>query len=94
MCPCCGLYEHSRTAGNHGVCPICLWEDDRQQRNDVNISGGANNVSLKQARAMFAKGMNVEGEQIKIHLYDSTTNDISLTFGELIQAQTHAASMV
>jgi hypothetical protein len=33
---------------------VCLWEDDAVQFNDPNCMGGANHVSLAQARRNFA----------------------------------------
>ena len=65
ICPCCSVYEHSTAIGGHSVCPICLWEDDRQQRNDPDLAGGSNEVSLIQARELFLKGLNTEGFVIK-----------------------------
>ena len=37
------------------ICPICGWEDDVIQTVDPDIKGGANIVSLNQARANYAK---------------------------------------
>jgi hypothetical protein len=54
-CPCCGfltLEEPER--GNYEICPVCFWEDDPVQLKDPDYVGGANNVSLNQARQNFA----------------------------------------
>lgn len=54
-CPCCGyltLSEPSR--GTYEICPVCYWEDDQAQFIDSALRGGANNVSLNEARKSFA----------------------------------------
>ena len=74
MCPCCGMYEYSRDVGGYEICPVCWWEDDRQQRNDPDLAGGANDQSLNQARALFAQGLNVMGEPLALHLQTEEIN--------------------
>ncbi len=39
--------------GTFEICPICNWEDDNVQFNDIDFLGGANNVSLREARKNF-----------------------------------------
>ena len=51
-CPCCG-YKTSET--EYDICPICFWENDFVQLNDPDFSGGANDVSLRQAQKNFRK---------------------------------------
>jgi hypothetical protein len=54
-CPCCGFLTRSRKpAGTFEICPVCYWEDDNVQHDDPYFPGGANDVSLAQARANFA----------------------------------------
>jgi hypothetical protein len=53
-CPCCGyLTLPEPPAGTFDICPVCFWEDDNVQFNDPDFEGGANEVSLNQARANF-----------------------------------------
>jgi hypothetical protein len=53
-CVCCGYYTLNISPTNtFQICPICFWEDDGVQYNDSNYEGGANNVSLNQARKNF-----------------------------------------
>lgn len=55
-CPCCGyltLSEEER--GSFEICPICFWEDDAAQFEDETLEGGANAVSLAEARENFKK---------------------------------------
>lgn len=37
------------------ICPICFWEDDYSQFVDVDLAGGANEVSLRQAQQNYLK---------------------------------------
>lgn len=55
-CPCCGFYtfEH-RPNGTYDICKVCFWEDDPTQLGDCNYKGGANGVSLLQAKANFLR---------------------------------------
>ncbi len=54
-CPCCGLYTLSEGPGAWEICEVCFWEDDPVQREDEAYAGGANAVSLKQARKNYSK---------------------------------------
>ncbi|WP_458136152.1 CPCC family cysteine-rich protein [Komagataeibacter sp. NFXK3] len=48
-CPCCKSLEISAYEG-YEICPVCHWEDDPVQSADPDYSGGANKLSLNQAR--------------------------------------------
>ncbi len=53
-CPCCGyLTLPEEPPGTFDICPVCFWEDDNVQFRDPDHEGGANKVSLSQARASF-----------------------------------------
>lgn len=53
-CPCCGyLTFDDQPPGTFEICPVCGWEDDEAQFNDPAYAGGANAVSLEQARKNF-----------------------------------------
>ncbi|HHW92920.1 MAG TPA: hydrolase [Clostridiaceae bacterium] len=53
-CPCCGFYTfRERLGGTYDICPVCYWEDDLIQLDDENYEGGANTVSLVQARKNY-----------------------------------------
>lgn len=55
-CPCCGYLTFSSPPdGSFDICPVCLWEDDLVQLDDPDYAGGANSVSLNQARKNFKK---------------------------------------
>lgn len=54
QCPCCGNYTfHEKLDNTYNICPVCYWEDDKLQNEDENYKGGANKVSLKEARANY-----------------------------------------
>ena len=53
-CPCCGcLTLPEAPPGTFFICPVCFWEDDNVQLADSAYAGGANRVSLDEARASF-----------------------------------------
>lgn len=53
-CPCCGYRTLSiEKRGSYEICPVCYWEDDKVQFADPEFKGGANRVSLTEARANF-----------------------------------------
>lgn len=52
ICPCCG--QHYFTEKNaYEICPVCGWEDDPVQRRDPDFAGGANTLSLNEARREY-----------------------------------------
>lgn len=53
-CPCCGCRTLGDLCpGSWEVCPVCFWEDDPVQWEDPSAAGGANRVSLAEARKNF-----------------------------------------
>jgi hypothetical protein len=56
QCPCCGYYTLQEGRSNSfDICRVCFWEDDGVQFHDPDYEGGANGVSLNQARENFKK---------------------------------------
>lgn len=51
-CPCCGRHTINKP-GDFEICPICGWEDDKTQSDDIDFDGGANELSLRQAREKY-----------------------------------------
>lgn len=65
QCPCCGYYTLETQPDNtFQLCPVCYWEDDGIQLHDLDYTGGANRVSLNQARENF-KNFGAIEEQFK-----------------------------
>lgn len=58
LCPCCGQYYRNFTE-DFGVCEVCGWEEDCVQENDPDYEGGANVMSLNQARKAWLEGREV-----------------------------------
>ena len=55
-CPCCDYYTLNIPLGNtFQLCEVCYWEDDGIQLADKDYTGGANRVSLNQARKNYAQ---------------------------------------
>lgn len=55
-CPCCGYYTFDNELdGSYDICEVCFWEDDPIQLEDPRYEGGANGVSLIQARENYKK---------------------------------------
>ena len=41
--------------GHFDICPVCYWEDDSIQSSDPQYRGGANRISLNEARANYKR---------------------------------------
>ncbi|RUT05051.1 hypothetical protein DSM106972_038720 [Dulcicalothrix desertica PCC 7102] len=56
LCPCCeNLTLEEDRIGSFEICPVCFWENDNIQFDDPDYEGGANKVSLNQARQNYKK---------------------------------------
>lgn len=58
ICPCCGQHKFEE-ADFYEICPVCGWEDDGIQRDDPDYTGGANEMSLNQAKKAWKAGEKV-----------------------------------
>ncbi len=56
LCPVCGQYSFREP---HDICPVCGWEQDGVQQRDPDFEGGANSMSLNQAKAAYKAGEGV-----------------------------------
>ena len=63
-CPCCG-FRTLTDSNNYEVCPVCFWEDDPVQKEDPHYNGGANSLSLEQARRNYVEISASQGEFLK-----------------------------
>lgn len=58
-CPCCGQHTLSeQPPGTYEICEVCGWEDDEIQYQNPDFPGGANSLSLNQAKKYFEKHQN------------------------------------
>lgn len=53
-CACCGEYSLPPDS-EFEICPICGWQDDDIQNEDPQLEGGANDMSLEQARKEYLR---------------------------------------
>jgi len=61
-CPCCGSKVLTEP-GAYEICEVCGWEDDPSQSKDRTLKGGANELSLNQARRRWKKHLREIGQQ-------------------------------
>ena len=54
-CACCGK-ESLPIHSAFEICPVCGWEDDDIQNDEPDFAGGANEMSLNQAREAYRRG--------------------------------------
>lgn len=54
-CPCCG----KTVVGEYDICDVCFWENDPIQLSKPDMGGGANQMSLNEARIAYSKGEKV-----------------------------------
>ena len=86
-CPCCGYYTFSEPLGDtYDICPVCYWEDDEWQMSHPDEAGGANKVSLNQAKQNY-KEFGACEQTMKAHVRpaeykDTICADISELFTE------------
>lgn len=57
-CPVCGKYEFKQE-DDFGVCHHCMWENDGIQNHNPDYAGGANKMSLNEARKAYKEGKKV-----------------------------------
>lgn len=58
-CPVCQLQNAFDEADSYDICKRCGWEDDPVQRNNPDFPGGANHMSLREARRAWAEGRGI-----------------------------------
>ncbi len=52
--------------GTYLICDVCEWEDDPVQFDDIEYQGGANRVSLRQARDFYKQIGSSDPERLRI----------------------------
>ncbi|MBR1695355.1 MAG: hypothetical protein IJ709_08145 [Selenomonas sp.] len=57
-CPVCGKYRFEEY-GDFDVCEVCHWENDPLQYDTPTLAGGANIMSLNEARKAYREGRQV-----------------------------------
>lgn len=59
LCPVCGKHNFSEY-DSYEYCPECGWQDDGFQESEPDFEGGANDMSLLQAKEAYKKGLPIE----------------------------------
>lgn len=54
QCPCCDYFSLPER-NNYLICPICFWEDDGQDLDELDIESGPNHITLREGRNNFLK---------------------------------------
>lgn len=73
-CLCCGYKTISSEGADYLICPICYWEDDPIAYGDADFAGGANTVSLNQAKANFS-AFGASEERFKVYVREPAKGD-------------------
>ncbi|MHC6203286.1 CPCC family cysteine-rich protein [Breznakiellaceae bacterium SP9] len=55
-CACCTNNTIPADSKYFDFCPVCNWQDDPIQNDDPDYDGGANHISLNEAKRAFAAG--------------------------------------
>ncbi len=56
-CACCGEYTLTEPSGFYEICKNCGWEEDEVQNDLIDFRGGANVISLREAREIYKKAI-------------------------------------
>ena len=60
-CPCCGSLEVPKgEEGLYYICEVCGWENDPIQNDKPDYGGGANIMSLNEAKQAYKEGRKIE----------------------------------
>ncbi len=54
QCACCDYYTLTERGG-FAVCPVCYWEDDGQDLDQLDVNSGPNHITLRTARENFER---------------------------------------
>lgn len=74
QCPCCGCFTLEEGGGKYEICEVCGWEDDPKQFRDPELSGGANEPSLSEARENYLRtGKSCEEASVRPPTHEELT---------------------
>lgn len=54
-CPCCGYYTLDERLYLFEICDVCFWQFDGTAHDSPDKTGGANSISLNEARENYKK---------------------------------------
>lgn len=67
-CACCGQKTLDDSVKYFDYCPVCGWQDDPIQNKKPDYDGGANYISLNEARKVFAEGRDLRQYRKEVKL--------------------------
>lgn len=73
-CACCGYYT---IEGMADVCPVCFWQKDVYQEENIDDDGGPNNISFREAAKKY-KSFGVIDEQFRSYVRQPRNHEIRL----------------
>lgn len=85
ICPVCGEH-HFEFPDDYDICPICGWENDGVQRDDKDYWGGANSLSVNEAKTVFFLMQNTATKdkvQQIIDNFEQRNNEISNQYKDI-----------
>ena len=59
-CLCCNTPDMLDVEGLDTICRNCGWQDDPQQRDDLDFTGANGHLTLRQARQMISEGKKIK----------------------------------
>jgi hypothetical protein len=65
--------------GSYEICPVCFWEDDLVQNEDPSYAGGANQVSLNEARRNYIEFGAAEA-RCRAHVRQPKADEVPLPY--------------
>jgi len=71
-CSCCGCFTILEIKN---TCPVCFWEEDSYQEDNIDDDGGPNTVSLRLAREKF-KDIGVIEERFKEYVREPAIDEL------------------
>ena len=81
ICPICRKYTFEEYA-DYDICPTCGWENDGVQFDDHNNAGGANHLSVNEARIEFFLLNRVETKDMATQYMEQFNADFARIFRE------------
>ena len=80
-CPVCGRYEFEEY-DDYDICPVCNWENGGLQYDDHNYAGGANHLSVNEARIEYFVMNNPETVEQAAKVKEEYENNLIGIYGK------------
>ena len=80
-CPVCGKYEFEEY-DDYDICPVCNWENDGLLSDGYNYAGGANHLSVNEARIEYFVMNHPETTEQAAKAKEEYENNLSSIYGK------------